>query len=75
MSHSFQLNVKMILLENGLTQKDLAKEIGIAPSSISNTINGDPKLSTIVKYAKALSSIAIDGREVTPCELIKGEVL
>jgi len=46
--------VKRLCKEQGKTLKDLAADIGIARESLTRALDGNPKLSTIQKIAKAL---------------------
>lgn len=48
------LRIKEILKEKGMSQKDLASALGIAPTTFSLTINGNPTLGTLEKVAGAL---------------------
>ncbi|MGN0016557.1 MAG: helix-turn-helix domain-containing protein [Candidatus Avelusimicrobium sp.] len=47
-------NLKLAMLENGLTQTSLAEKIGLTQSSIQKWLTGKntPKLSTLEKVAK-----------------------
>ena len=47
--------VKRLCKEQGKTLKDLAADIGIARESLTRALDGNPKLSTIRKIAKALN--------------------
>lgn len=46
--------VKEICREKGITMKELAEKMKIAPESLSRAINGNPQLSTIGNIADAL---------------------
>lgn len=48
--------IKKLRKEKGMTQKELAKKLGISASQIGNYENGyrNPKLSTVRKIAEAL---------------------
>lgn len=47
--------IKMMIDNSGLSQRDLAKKIGVTEASISRYVKGDrePKFETIVKIARA----------------------
>lgn len=49
-------NIKAILEEKGMEQKDLAQAIGVSPSSVSRWISGEkmPRASSIDAICKAL---------------------
>lgn len=46
--------VKDLCRMQGITLKDLAHKIGIAPESLSRTLNGNPQLSTLEAIASNL---------------------
>ncbi len=46
--------VKDICKEKGITLKELAEKMKIAPESLSRAINGNPQLSTLENIANAL---------------------
>lgn len=48
------LKVKEILKTKGLTQTDLAQKLGISKVALSNTLNGNPTLSSLVKISEVL---------------------
>ena len=47
--------IKKMIDNSGLSQRDLAKKIGVTEASISRYVKGDrePKFETIIKIAKA----------------------
>ena len=47
--------VKKLCNSQGLSLKDLAHKIGIAPESLSRTLNGKPQLSTLEAIASNLN--------------------
>ena len=55
---NFRENVKRILRERGLTQRDLARMLGITDASMSQILSKEstPTLATIEAIAKALSA-------------------
>lgn len=48
------LRIKEILKEKGMTAKELAEKLGIAPTTFSLTIKGNPTIGTLQKVADAL---------------------
>ena len=54
-------NMKRIRFENGMSQSDICRKLGVDRSYISNVENGNknPTLSTITKLAKALG-VSVD---------------
>lgn len=47
-------NIKKICREKGIKLSDIAKKMGITSESLSRSINGNPKLSTLIEISKAL---------------------
>lgn len=47
-------NVKKMCKENGMTLSELAQKIGIAPESLSRSLNGNPQLSTLIDISEGL---------------------
>lgn len=54
MEYNLSNRVKELCRQRGIQLKDLAKEMGIAPESLSRAINGNPQLSTITSIADNL---------------------
>ena len=54
MEYNLSNRVKELCRQRGIQLKDLAKEMGIAPESLSRAINGNPQLSTITSIAENL---------------------
>ncbi len=54
MSDNISHKVKELCREKGMTIKQLAEKMDIAPESLSRAINGNPQLSTIRKIAETL---------------------
>lgn len=52
----FKLRIKEILIEKGISSKELALRMGKAPQYVSNIINGGKgiSVSTLIEIAKAL---------------------
>ena len=47
--------VKKLCANQNITLKDLANMMGIAPESLSRTLNGNPQLATLENIAKCLN--------------------
>ena len=47
--------VKLLCRKQGITMRQLAEKMKIAPESLSRAINGNPQLSTIQSIAKSLN--------------------
>ena len=60
MSANINHKVKELCSERGITIKQLAEKMKIAPESLSRAINGNPQLSTIRKIADALGVSVTD---------------
>ena len=60
MSDNISHKVKELCSERGITIKQLAEKMKIAPESLSRAINGNPQLSTIRKIAYALGVSVTD---------------
>ena len=54
MNENISHKVKELCRDKGITIKELAEKMDIAPESLSRAINGNPQLSTIRKIAEAL---------------------
>lgn len=55
MKANLSTTVKELCRIQGITLKDLAHRIGIAPESLSRTLNGNPQLSTLEAIASNLN--------------------
>ena len=64
MSDNISHKVKELCAERGMTIKQLAEKMKIAPESLSRAINGNPQLSTIRKIAEALDVSVTDLFEI-----------
>ena len=60
MNDNISHKVKELCREKGMTIKQLAEKMDIAPESLSRAINGNPQLSTIRKIAEALGVSVTD---------------
>ena len=54
MENSLSKSVKSLCKKQGITMKELAERMLVAPESLSRAINGNPQLSTIMKIAECL---------------------
>lgn len=57
-----QPQIAKILRRQGVTRADLAERLGVKPPTIQKYLDGDPKLSTLLKIADAIG--------VHPAELL-----
>ena len=55
MKVNLSTTVKELCRIQGITLKDLAHKIGIAPESLSRALNGNPQLSTLESIANHLA--------------------
>lgn len=55
MENNLSLSVRMLCRKQGITMRQLAEKMQIAPESLSRAINGNPQLSTIQATAKNLN--------------------
>ena len=55
MENNLSLSVRMLCRKQGITMRQLADKMQIAPESLSRAINGNPTLSTIQSIAKNLN--------------------
>ena len=60
MNENISHKVKELCRDKGITIKELAEKMKIAPESLSRAINGNPQLSTIRKIAEALGVSVTD---------------
>ena len=60
MNENINHKVKELCRNKGITIKELAEKMGIAPESLSRAINGNPQLSTIRKIAETLGVSVTD---------------
>ena len=60
MNDNISHKVKELCRNKGITIKELAEKMDIAPESLSRAINGNPQLSTIRKIAEALGVSVTD---------------
>lgn len=50
--------VKLILSKKGMTQKQLANQLGITPEALNRTISNNPTVKTLIDIARALETEA-----------------
>ena len=55
MENNLSLSVRMLCRKQGITMRQLAEKMQIAPESLSRAINGNPTLSTIQSIAHNLN--------------------
>ena len=55
MEYNLSNRVKELCRQRGIQLKDLAKEMGIAPESLSRAINGNPHYFRTICYQRASS--------------------
>ena len=55
MDNNLSLSVRMLCRKQGITMRQLAEKMQIAPESLSRAINGNPQLSTIQSIASNLN--------------------
>lgn len=55
MDNNLSLSVRMLCRKQGITMRQLAEKMQIAPESLSRAINGNPQLSTIQSIATNLN--------------------
>ena len=60
MNENISHKVKELCRDKGITIKELAEKMEIAPESLSRAITGNPQLSTIRKIAEALGVSVTD---------------
>lgn len=71
MENNLNRIVRELCRVQGMTMKELATKMGIAPESLSRAINGNPQLSTLENIAKNLNvSVAeLFGKKMEVSEL------
>lgn len=70
MNENISHKVKELCRDKGITVKELAEKMDIAPESLSRAINGNPQLSTIRKIAEALDVSITDMFDRSEDELL-----
>ena len=82
MENNLSLSVRMLCRKQGITMRQLAEKMQIAPESLSRAINGNPQLSTIQAIAKNLNvevadlfKISLDQNDLTAIVVWRGKTL
>ena len=82
MEKNLSLSVRMLCRKQGITMRQLAEKMQIAPESLSRAINGNPQLSTIQAIAKNLNvevadlfNNSLDQSDLTAIVLFRGKTL
>ena len=60
MENNLSQSVRMLCRKQGITMRQLAEKMQIAPESLSRAINGNPQLSTIQSIATNLNVEVVD---------------
>lgn len=60
MENNLSKSVKFLCRKQGITMRELAEKMEIAPESLSRAINGNPQLSTIKRIAECLNVEVMD---------------
>ena len=53
--------------QKGITQKDLAEQIGMTPVGLAKASNGNPTFETLEKIAEVVELFAPSGRNTIQC--------
>jgi transcriptional regulator with XRE-family HTH domain len=82
MDNNLSLSVRMLCRKQGITMRQLAEKMQIAPESLSRAINGNPQLSTIQSIAKNLNievaelfNSHLDQNDLTAIVVFRGKTL
>lgn len=82
MENNLSLSVRMLCRKQGITMRQLAEKMQIAPESLSRAINGNPQLSTIQAIAKNLNvevadlfNNSLDQSDLTAIVVFRGKTL
>ena len=82
MENNLSLSVRMLCRKQGITMRQLAEKMQIAPESLSRAINGNPQLSTIQSIETNLNvevadlfKISLDQSGLTAIVVFRGETL
>jgi len=82
MENNLSLSVRMLCRKQGITMRQLAEKMQIAPESLSRAINGNPQLSTIQSIASNLNvevadlfNNSLDQNDLTAIVVFRGETL
>lgn len=82
MDNNLSQSVRMLCRKQGITMRQLAEKMQIAPESLSRAINGNPQLSTIQSIASNLNvkvadlfNISLGQSDLTAIVVWRGETL
>ncbi len=82
MENNISKAVRLLCRRQGITMRQLAEKMQIAPESLSRAINGNPQLSTIQSIAKnlnvevaALFNLRLNQSDLTAIVVFRGETL
>ena len=82
MENNLSLSVRMLCRKQGITMRQLAEKMQIAPESLSRAINGNPQLSTIQSIASSLNvevadlfNNSLDQSDLTAIVVWRGKTL
>lgn len=82
MDNNLSLSVRMLCRKQGITMRQLAEKMQIAPESLSRAINGNPQLSTIQSIATNLNvevadlfNNSLDQNDLTAIVVFRGKTL
>ena len=82
MENNLSLSVRMLCRKQGITMRQLAEKMQIAPESLSRSINGNPQLSTIQSIASNLNvevadlfNTSLGQSDLTAIVVFRGKIL
>lgn len=82
MENNLSFSVRMLCRKQGITMRQLAEKMQIAPESLSRAINGNPQLSTIQSIASNLNvevadlfNTSLDQSDLTAIVVFRGKTL
>lgn len=82
MENNLSLSVRMLCRKQGITMRQLAEKMQIAPESLSRAINGNPQLSTIQSIASNLNvevadlfNNSLNQNDLTAIVVFRGDTL
>ena len=82
MENNISKAVRLLCRRQGITMRQLAEKMKIAPESLSRAINGNPQLSTIQSIAKSLNvevatlfNLRLNQSDLTAIVVFRGETL
>ena len=82
MENNLSQSVRMLCRKQGITMRQLAEKMQIAPESLSSALNGNPQLCTIQSIAKNLNvevatlfNSRLDQSDLTAIVVFRGKTL